>query len=295
MKPIVLSTVVSVAMLTELWGATPSYSRASVADARKSNTQGGVQLAGNTSSKYAQLFYPPLGNQRAIMVVGQGLATMPADIGEVKLNIQDTTPDTSSLLDTISPLNLTPIGLTKERLQPIVDALIGIGVPANAIEVKINNSKSSNSFPFPFPFPSSNSSPAQVVVNLEKPTRARVQQVVTVAENAAKKANKLAIKGVSVEYAVKECQLLETAAYTAAVNNAKNRAQAIASAMGVELEKVPSVAELGLLDLFIPLCISKKGISSSSVFDSFKSPSDPVGNAEVELRRDVFVTYPIKQ
>ncbi len=288
MNWIAVRVLVSTAILTGLWTVTPRMGTAtSLADAH-------TQLAGSRNSRrtnhnlYAQLFYPPVSNQRAIMVVGQGVGTVPADTGTLELNIKSEIRAQSPSSGATSQLEETDVVLTKQSLKPIVDALVGIGVPADAIEVKINTPKSN---PFPIPFPS-NDSPAQVVVKLDKPTRELVQQIVNVAKNAANKSRKLAIKSVSVKYATTNCQALETAAYTAAINNAKTRAQALASAMGVELEKIPSVAEPGLFDLIFPLCL-KEGISSP-LFGGSKSPNEPLAPAEVELRRDIFVTYPIK-
>jgi len=104
----------------------------------------------------------------------------------------------------------------------------------------------------------------------------------------------IVVETVNVRYAMKDCQVLVRAAYQAAVKDARNRSEALAQAMNVQLGKVPSVAESFLYDLFVPLCSEATELPSFLPFGSSGSRYDPNAPIEVQLRRDIFVTYPIK-
>ena len=254
----------------------------------------------NSDSRVAQMFFPPVTDRHAIMVLGQGQVSLPAEIARMEFIFTNNIPSEStsetpsvtlrSKQNSISQLPPTETALTKESLKPIVDALVASGVAANAIEIIVTPSSSSS---FPFPFPSSGGS-AKVVVKLDKPTRDRLQQIVTLVNEAARKNGKIVVQSVNVRYAMKDCQPLVRAAYQAAVKDARNRAETIAQAMNVQLGNVPSVAESFLYDLFVPLCSEATALPSFLPFGSSASPYDPNAAIEVQLRRDIFVTYPIK-
>ena len=254
----------------------------------------------NSDSRVAQMFFPPVTDRHAIMVLGQGQVSLPAEIARMEFIFTNNIPSEStsetpsvtlrSKQNSISQLPPTETALTKESLKPIVDALVASGVAANAIEIIVTPSSSSS---FPFPFPSSGGS-AKVVVKLDKPTRDRLQQIVILVNEAARKNGKIVVQSVNMRYAMKDCQPLVRAAYQAAVKDARNRAETIAQAMNVQLGKVPSVAESFFYDLFVPLCSEATALPSFLPFGSSASPYDPNAAIEVQLRRDIFVTYPIK-
>jgi uncharacterized protein YggE len=298
-------------MVAGLWTAIPSAGRtASLANIPGNNSDRSQELAtldqkvGQPNHRLmAQLFYPTASDRQALMVLGQGQVKVPADTARIDLLIsrgsesaptaEGTTflPNGNYRSEMRSPTTLSnkdsgSIPLTKSSLKPIIDALVAIGVPDRSIEVKTNNSS---------PFSPSSSDTAKIIVKLEKPTRDRVEKIVTTANEAAKKNGKLYIDSVAVKYAVNECQALVASAYQAAVKDARNRAQALATAMGVEISNVPSVAESPFGDLFSPVCSEEStDISSLFPFGSFSSSYDPTAPAEVQMRRDIFVTYPIK-
>lgn len=259
----------------------------------------------NSDTRVAQMFFPPVSDRHAIMVLGQGQVSLPADTARMEFlfsnSIPSESPSSTSQTRSLtlrskqnSPFESQPqptvTPLTKESFKPIVDALVASGVPANAIEVIVTPSSSSS---FPFPFPGSEGG-AKVVMKLDKPTRDRLQQIVTVVNEAARKNGKIVVKSVNVRYAMKDCQDLVRAAYQAAVKDARNRAEAIAQAMNVQLGKVPSVAESFFYDLLVPLCSEATELPSFLQFGSSGSRYDPNAPIEVQLRRDIFVTYPIK-
>ncbi|MBW4576101.1 MAG: SIMPL domain-containing protein [Aphanothece sp. CMT-3BRIN-NPC111] len=310
MERTLISSLVSAAMVTGVWIATPSIGRTeSLANTQGNNAHrreelaapvtGKVAVEPTSNSVMAQLFYPPASGPQAFRVLGQGQVSVPADIARIELQLSRNSPsdipaETTALFSgnkpSQPPVAVTPpkpqpeeIPLTKESLKPVVDALVAIGVPAQEIQVQANAASSLLG-----------EDSAKVLVKLEKPTRERVQQVVNVGTDAATNKTQLFVNSVNVRYAVKDCQSLARTAYQAAVNDARNRAEAIASGMGVRLANVPSVSELPIYDLFVPLCSEEADLPSFLPFASTASPYDPEAPAQVQLRRDIFVTYPIK-
>ncbi|HAG84013.1 MAG TPA: hypothetical protein DCL61_23390 [Cyanobacteria bacterium UBA12227] len=172
--------------------------------------------------------------------------------------------------------------LTEEKLQPIVDALVRSGVPADTIEVRIIKAN--------FSFFGGSQGGAEVVVKIETPTRDRLEAIVDTATEAADNIEEILLNTVGVEYAVDDCQVLEQSAYQSAVEDAQNRASSIAQATGAELRQVPSIAE-PFYGVFLPGCNSKANLPFGTIA---ASPYDPNAPIEVEVTKDIFVTYTVK-
>jgi hypothetical protein len=169
--------------------------------------------------------------------------------------------------------------LTKATLQPVVDSLVAKGIRADKIQVQINTNSSENN--------------AKILVRLEKPTRDRVQEIVATANKSTSQLENLSIKSVGVEYEVNDCQALQSSVYQSAMKDAQSRAQALATAMGVKLN-TPSVAE-PFYTLVYPSCSSKTGVPLPSFASFLLSPTyNPDAPAEVEMKKDIFVTYTTK-
>ncbi|MFN6539138.1 MAG: SIMPL domain-containing protein [Nostoc sp. EkiNYC01] len=253
----------------------------------------------------AQLFYPPASDRHSLMVMGQGVVRVPADTADIELvfsskdsNDQlETQPSTLSQVRRVTLPSLllndkTPMGqisaipslenqksLTKASLQPIVDSLVANGISADKIQVQVNTNTTENN--------------AKILVRVEKPTRDRIQEIVGTANKATSKLENFTIKNVGVEYAVNDCQTLQSSVYQSAMKDAQSRAQALATAMGVKLG-TPSVAE-PFYTLFYPSCNSKAGVSLPSFASFLLTPTyDPDAPAEVEMKKDIFVTYTTK-
>ncbi|MEH2070859.1 MAG: SIMPL domain-containing protein [Nostoc sp.] len=252
----------------------------------------------------AQLFYPPASDRHSLMVMGQGVVRAPADTADIELvfsskdSSEQSEPQPSTLSQvrrlTLSPLVLNdkiPIGqtpipalenekaLTKASLQPIVDSLIANKISADKIQVQVNTNSGENN--------------AKILVRVEKPTRERIQEILGVANKATSKLKNLTIKNVGVDYAVNDCQALQSSVYQSAMKDAQSRAQALATAMGVKLG-IPSVAE-PFYTLFYPSCSSKTGVSLPSFASFLLTPTyNPDAPAEVEMKKDIFVTYTVK-
>lgn len=243
-------------------------------------------LPSTSNRLIAQLFYPPASEQQALRVIGKGRARGSADTARIQLNfgINDNIniPSEGGVLFQAEVAQAT---ITRETLKPIVDALVAIGVPADTIEVKITEPQPSV---LPFPFPSTGTEgSAAIVVKVEKPTRDRIEQIVTVANETASKNKDLAVDSVDVQYSVKDCKALEKAAYQAAVNDALNRARAIAEALDADIG-IPSVAE-PFYGVFLPGCNS----DGSLPFRSSPATYDPDAPLEVVVTKDIFVSFPV--
>ena len=247
----------------------------------------------------AQLFYPPASDRHSLMVIGQGVVRVPADTADIELvfsskgsNDQLETqpsslPETRRISSPTLLLNYKTAAeslpsrksLTKATLQPVVNSLVAKGINADKIQVQISTNSSENN--------------AKILVRLEKPTRERVQEIVGTANKATSEIENLSVNSVGVEYAVNDCQALQSSVYQSAMKDAQSRAQALATAMGVQLG-TPSVAE-PFYTLLYPSCSSKTGVPLPS-FASFllSSAYNPDAPAEVEMKKDIFVTYTTK-
>ena len=300
MKRIAIPSLVSAAIITGLGMVVPSSSRAkSVADTQGSHSyirqefatpriEGGANSLSD-KTLMAQLFYPPVSDRPGVMVQGQGKATAPADTARIEFLFSNQYSE--------EPEGKTPKApkpLTQASLKPIVDALVAVGVPATAIEI---NTNPSNPPAFPFPI-SATEGAVQMVVRLEKPTRDRVQQIVKVAGDEKIFKGKFSLQNTNVEYAINDCPALERAAYAAAVNNARSRATALSEALGVKIADVPSIAEssFSLFNIFSASSSACGSAGSTPVFpfSAFKKPFNPATPAEVEVKKDIFVTYTIR-
>ncbi|MEH1889843.1 MAG: SIMPL domain-containing protein [Nostoc sp.] len=244
----------------------------------------------------AQLFYPPASDRHSLMVIGQGVVRVPADTADIELvfssggsnNQLETQPSSLGSVHRISsPILLlnyktaaeslpSKKSLTKATLQPVVNSLVAKGISADKIQVQLNTNSSENN--------------AKILVRLEKPTRNRVQEIVATANKSTSEIENLSVKSVGVEYAVNDCQALQSSVYQSAMKDAQSRAQALATAMGVKLG-TPSVAE-PFYTLFYPSCSSKTGVTLPSFAGFLLSPTyNPDATAEVEMKKDIFVTY----
>ncbi|MCC5670909.1 SIMPL domain-containing protein [Nostoc sp. CHAB 5784] len=247
----------------------------------------------------AQLFYPPASDRHSLMVIGQGAVRVPADTADIELVFSrgastdqletqpSSLPETRRISSPTLLLNYKTAAeslpskksLTKATLQPVVNSLVAKGINADKIQVQISTNSSENN--------------AKILVRLEKPTRERVQEIVGTANKATSEIENLSVKSVGVEYAVNDCQALQSSVYQSAMKDAQSRAQALATAMGVKLG-TPSVAE-PFYTLLYPSCSSKTGVPLPSFVSFLLSPTyNPDAAAEVEMKKDIFVTYTTK-
>lgn len=289
------SLVLSSAMITSFWMATTSMSKAeNLPHIRKQQELSRTATEGLTSltkdnNLIAQLFYPPVSSPPGVMVQGQGKASAPADTARIEFLF---TNQYSEQLDAKRPK--APRTITQATFKPVIDALVASGVAVSNIEVNTNPAASQS---FPFPGQASKGS-AQLVVKLEKPTRDRVQQIIKIAGDETILKDIIALQNTNVEYAVNDCPALEKAAYISAVNNARSRALALAEALGVKIADIPSIAEssFSAFNFFGSSSATCGSQATPAVFpfNAIKRPYDPNTPAEVEVKKDIFVTYAIR-
>lgn len=244
------------------------------------------------ADKIAQLYYPPVSDRQGIQVFGQGQVKLPADKAILEFSFGREAPPapapTPGEGDTSFPLPPPPKPIVRTDLQPVVDAIAALGVPSQDIKVKLDATS----------LISLSSTKPQITFEIEKPTRSRVERIVEGVKEAAREKAKLTVDAVNVGYATKDCQKLTSTAYDAAVRDAKSRAEAIASSLKVKLKAVPTVSESFFYDIFVPLCVTESGESLPLPwgYGNFRllPPYNPDTPAEVQLRRDLFVTYPVE-
>ncbi|HLO85056.1 MAG TPA: SIMPL domain-containing protein [Nostocaceae cyanobacterium] len=249
-------------------------------------------------ASYAQLFYPPASDRHSVMVIGQGVVKVPADNADIELLIDNTSqedePDLSPpsadeqsvsatrlLFQQKTPAKLVQSQtgkLTTDSLKPLVDSIIKQGVNPDQVRVQISEDTTENK--------------AKIFVRLEKPTSQSVNQIITAAKKAAAKLDNISVSKAGVEYSVNDCLALQNSVYQAAAQDAQNRAQALAAAMGVKLGK-PSVSE-PFYTLLYSSCNTKAPTLPSFASFLLSSDYDPNKPAEVEMRKDIFVTFTVR-
>jgi hypothetical protein len=298
MKRVSISMLVLMAIATALETVTTSSGMAaSLAErgsrhldrpSQPSATATKESVPSSTSDRLiVQLFYPPVTDPQALRVPGRGRASEPANAARLVFKFGSNSSLESPPEGTLSYAKVAQASFTQESLKPIVDALVASGVPSNAIRVTISEPRPSA---LPFPFPSTGTAGgAEIAVMIEQPTRDRIEKIVTVASQATAKNKNLTISSVGVQYSAKDCQALERAAYQAAVQDAQNRASAIAEAMGGKMRKVGSVAE-PFYNAYLPGCNSGGNLPFGG---DATSPYDPNAPVEVEVTKEIFVTFPI--
>ena len=224
--------------------------------------------------------YPPLNQPRNITVLGQGQASAPADLARLEfllVNRGSLNSFNNEAPDRVMP-NRQP--LQAAALQPIVSALEAIGIPNAAIAIQ----------------PSSVDS-AELIVQVQKPTRQRVQQVVLTVNDAANQTNQLTLESIGAEYSVSNCQPLENTSRRAALNDAQRRIRALAAIAQVNLGELLQITEFptsGSPSAF-SRCGSKAGAPLNPLASTSNStpPYDPAAPTEVRVFSQVSLTYAI--
>jgi uncharacterized protein YggE/predicted small secreted protein len=116
--------------------------------------------------------------------------------------------------------------ITEADLQPVVDAVAAQGVSADDIEVIVQPS-------YGDPYYGGSATIRVTVRNVDA-----LEGIVSTATEAASGLENISFNGSSVSYTVSDCAALELAAMRAAVEDARERGQTFASALGVGLGAV---------------------------------------------------------
>ncbi|NJR68115.1 MAG: SIMPL domain-containing protein [Synechococcales cyanobacterium CRU_2_2] len=261
--------------------------------------------------RVAQLLYPSPDESASIKVMGRGEATMPAD--RAQLTFSFTTFDPSDYAGEMTegvdgsnkpgvfdpsvevaqgemPEEMSeempeempaafpvPQPLTRATLKPVVDALKQAGVTERDISVEI----------------SAETSTGEVRVRLEKPRPDRLQALSNAVETALADADQLYLSDTQTRFEIRDCQPLEVKAYGSAIANARLRAEALSKALGTSLSGTPRVAE-SPFDLFSPAsCNEPSPFIELMNLGGFFGGAEPP-KAEVTIKRDIFVTFPVR-
>jgi uncharacterized protein YggE len=221
-------------------GATPTAPEISNSDAAA-----GIYSGGAISPEFAPYPYPSLQeSQTGVTVQGYGSASADADSAVLELyfggNVRgvepmpvpesgQTEPSSGAGVDASPPESDTlqqaqPI--TEADLQPVVDAIVAQGVSRDDLEVIVQPS-------YGDPYYGGSATIRVTVKNVDG-----LQGIVDAATNAASSLENTSFQGSNVSYAVSDCASLELAAMQAAVQDARERGQTFASALGVGLGTV---------------------------------------------------------
>ena len=244
----------------------------------------------------AQLLYPPASDQGAVSVTGQGRASVPADVARIEVLVTNLDPNAPYPPYEVGPDGFPiepeplpePPPITRLSLQGVVDALTAAGVPESAIRVNIDVVDTQSYYYY--------GTGDSLVVNLEDPTRDRVNGLVQVINDALEGQTPQQVVFVDrlyVDYAIAECAVIEQAAYENAMADAQLRAEAIADSMDVSLSNPPSVAELPFLGRLLSPCNEEKDLVAALFYGSAPSFYDPEAPAEVTVYRELMVTYSV--
>lgn len=285
--PGVYHTLFTAATIVGLWIGAPKNSSAenlvivklSKFDTHQLSSSGGE--AGFSVSQATDSLTPSLINRRAIAVIGQGQATAPADTARIEFRFASRAPaEPPPPAATEAPAQESASLPGEELLKPVVDALVAIKVPKDNITIETSSLEN-----------------PKLLVKLDKPTRERVQEVVKAASSALQGGDALFIQGIGAEYAVKNCQPLESTARRAALKDAQNQVRGIASEMGVEVGELMLVTVYPIVSsASVSACGSKVAVPTSpfAALSENTPPYNPSAPTEVQVRSQVSVTYAIK-
>lgn len=238
-----------------------------------------------------QLLYPPVSEQRGISVAGQGRASVPASRARIDVLL------TNRDRNTPSPLSLPPEErvalpepppITLDSLQGAVEALEAIGVSSADIDARVSQLAISR-----YPY---NRIDDAITVTVAQPTQARVNEIVNTIDSTlkAQRPQQVAfVDDIYVQYIVDDCAVLEQKAYASAISDAQLRATAIADSLGVTLADPPSIGEFPFLGRFVTPCNEETDIVRA-LFGRENTYYNPEAPAEVEVFREVLVTYPVE-
>lgn len=216
-------------------------------------------------------------NVRSLSVTGNGISSVPADQAAILISyVLNYYPDTPS--DPSKPPALPPT-VQESDLKMVTDALVGAGVPASNIS---------------YTREAYSSQALRLTVRVNNPTRERVNALVDLANNAAMKDGKFIASTYGVVYVARDCQSAETAAYQAAMADARNQAVALADTANVKIGDLISVSSspnssyAGLSSTSCPTSLDEVLRHGNLYVNQSYDPSQP---SEVLANVSVSLTY----
>ncbi|NET31251.1 MAG: SIMPL domain-containing protein [Cyanothece sp. SIO1E1] len=221
-------------------------------------------------------------DKRTMTVIGQGQAIAPADSALLEFRFASRQPfEPLEAIPLKAPIPAEELTI-EELLDPIVSALIELGVSAEDIEIQSN----------PLENP-------QILVQLEQPNRERLQEVVATANQATDNINQLFLQSIGAEYRVEDCRVLERQSRQAALEDAESRSQDLAIDLEVEAGELLSVTEFPISGTpgAFTTCGAKVGDSPVPIFEPLETtlrPYNPSAPVEVQIKSQVSITYTIE-
>jgi hypothetical protein len=228
----------------------------------------------------AQAIMPTPGSP-TLAVTGYGRAFAPAD--QVAILLAYTLnyyPEPPS--DTSIPTPILPPTAQESDLQPVVDALVGAGIPRSDIS---------------FSREAYNPQVVRMIVRVANPSRERVNTLVQLAGGTPARESKLALTVTNLVFTARDCPATEASAREAAVADARAQATALANDTGVELGELLSVTGYGTWGYIGPSS-SKCPANISEVLRYAAQygtviPYDPSLPLDISLDFSVSLTYSI--
>lgn len=221
-------------------GAAPTATEAPAFD-----TSVGAERSGAIAPEFAPYPYSSLQeSQTGVTVQGYGSASADADSALLELyfggNVVGIEPVPESDSGQTEPSSGAGVAsspseadslqeaqpITEADLQPVVDAIAAQGVSRDDIEVTVQPS-------YGDPYSGGSATIRVTVRNVEA-----LEGIVSAATEAASGLENVSFSGSNVSYTVSDCASLEKAAMQAAVEDARERGQTFASALGVGLGAV---------------------------------------------------------
>lgn len=170
-----------------------------------------------------------VGSTEGINVQGYGTATAPADAATLQFFVvagEGFYPKPVEPPPPSEPLP-QPAALSEADLQPLIDAIKAQGIADADIEVVINPVYYYDIY-----------SPGSANINVNVTDLNKVDAIVDAVQAADAAAGLVAVQGVNVLYSVSDCATLEREAMIASVEDARDRAQVLASVLGVGVGNV---------------------------------------------------------
>jgi len=223
------------------------------------------------------------GSPQGLSAQGYGLASAPADRAIVYFYVSANyigipkpvpsigcIPAPENVCPTVAP---EPSPITRETIQPLIDALKRSGIAESDIEINVH------------PY---NASVSALVRDIGK-TDAAVSAV----RSAASGHNEFVLNEINVAYALSDCAPVERHATVAATQDARARAKALAEVLGVETGKVTGASQQFFGGYGLSGC-SNDGPRIMEYAAASALPYGPGQGREVQVSAVVALTIEIK-
>lgn len=169
------------------------------------------------------------GDQPSIVVIGTGEASAPAKSATMQVIVR-----AAVAMDPAAagggPMPATPPALTDEQIQPVVDALVGAGIAEETIDATVSQGFSGTFGP----------GTADIRIAL---AQGELELMPDLLAAVTVPLEGLTVDTVNAAYEVADCAPLVRKARKAAAADARERAEGLADAVGLELGKVLLVGE----------------------------------------------------